>query len=117
MNYGSGGVQRNSVKDFWDKVDIKGPDDCWLWKEGTWHNGYGRFKWNYQSWRAHRFALVIVGSLPADSQDRVRHLCNNRKCCNPAHLAWGTHADNMKDRVARRIPAWNKGVPKELTND
>ena len=27
----------------------------------------------------------------------VRHLCNNRACYNPEHLAWGTHQDNMDD--------------------
>lgn len=29
----------------------------------------------------------------------VRHLCNNRRCLNPDHLAIGTHADNVRDRV------------------
>jgi hypothetical protein len=27
----------------------------------------------------------------------VRHLCDNRTCCNPSHLATGTHRDNMRD--------------------
>lgn len=111
MKYGSGGVQPNTVEDFWQKVDVKEPDDCWNWLEGTWHNGYGRFKWHYQSWRAHRFALVAVGKLPADSQDRVRHICNNRLCCNPSHLRWGTHTENMADRRARKLPAWNRNPP------
>lgn len=101
MNYGSGGVQRNTVKDFWNKVDIQGENDCWNWKEGTWHNGYGRFKWNYQSWRAHRFALLAVNRLPNESTEVVRHKCHNRLCCNPNHLLYGTQKENVSDRWDR----------------
>lgn len=102
MNFGSGGVQRNTFKDFWDKVKVKGENECWEWQEGRWHNGYGRFKWNYQSWRAHRFALFAVGELPNEATEVVRHLCHNRLCCNPAHLRYGTQKENMVDREALR---------------
>jgi hypothetical protein len=30
----------------------------------------------------------------------VLHRCDNRLCCNPAHLYLGTQADNMHDRIA-----------------
>ena len=115
MNYGKGGVQRNTVEDFWNKVNVGEPDACWNWTEGTWHNGYGRFKWNYQSWRAHRFALVATGKIPEGCQDRVRHLCHNRFCCNPAHLVWGTHTENMLDKAARHLPAHNRKNPAGIT--
>ena len=108
MIYGSGGVQRNTVRDFWDKVKVLGEDDCWEWQEGTWHNGYGRFKWNYQSWRAHRFALFAINRLPDAATEVVRHKCHNRLCCNPNHLAYGTQKENVADRwdKARLEASW-----------
>lgn len=29
----------------------------------------------------------------------IRHMCHNRKCCNPEHLKLGTVYDNVQDRV------------------
>lgn len=31
----------------------------------------------------------------------IRHNCDNPPCVNPQHLIPGTHADNMRDRIAR----------------
>lgn len=31
----------------------------------------------------------------------VRHLCHNRRCCNPRHLKGGTPRENTWDREAR----------------
>ena|SRR5215203_5679271 len=109
MKYGYAGVQTNGVKEFWEKVDIKGEDDCWDWQWGCFQNGYGNFKTGYQPWKAHRFALTIsVGPSPIDKPLAI-HSCHNRKCCNPAHLRWGTHKENMAERAARKLPPHNLG--------
>jgi len=36
---------------------------------------------------------------PIEKGKVVRHLCNNRRCCNPDHLDIGTHQDNMDDKA------------------
>lgn len=110
MNYGYGGVQVNTDEDFWAKIDVGSEDECWDWLWACFENGYGKFKQNYQSTKAHRKALTLAkGEAPSD-RPLALHICNNRKCCNPKHLFWGTHQDNMNMRKDRNIPAHNKGL-------
>jgi len=81
---------------FWNKVDIKGPDDCWGWVGGRYSNHYGRFYVNRLPVRAHRFAYEDkVGDIPKGVF--VLHKCDNPPCCNPSHLFLGTNRDNMAD--------------------
>jgi hypothetical protein len=45
---------------------------------------------------AHRRALSLSGiDVPNDKV--VMHVCDNPRCCNPAHLQLGTLADNAHD--------------------
>lgn len=37
------------------------------------------------------------------------HSCDNPKCCNQAHLSWGTHDENMKQKVLRGRSHRNSG--------
>ena len=89
---------------FWSQVEVAGPDDCWEWEGGKFAAGYGAFgigDARSQTRRmvgAHRLAFFFAhGRWP----NVCRHSCDNRPCCNPAHLIDGTHADNMKDSLKR----------------
>ena len=89
------------MKRFWDKVDRRGSDECWLWQASTKDGRYGSFRENSSrtTVRAHRFAFQLQnGYLP----EVVRHSCDTPLCCNPAHLLPGTQADNVRDTVERR---------------
>jgi hypothetical protein len=91
---------------FWSKVDTSGgPEACWPWTAGL-IKGYGAFKVHGRMHKAHRFVYSLcVGQLPEYDRENavsaiiVRHLCHNTRCCNPLHLATGTHADNKQDCV------------------
>jgi predicted XRE-type DNA-binding protein len=49
---------------------------------------------------AHRAMFAMVyGDVPVGYE--VMHSCDNRACVNPKHLSSGTHAQNMRDMVAR----------------
>ena len=89
------------MKRFWDKVDVKGPDDCWEWKASLYGSGYGQFYFDGKVRGAHRVSyLLSVGEIPEGMQ--ILHSCDNRKCCNPAHLRVGTDRENKQDRAKRR---------------
>lgn len=72
---------------FWDRVDRRGPDDCWPWKKfvapevGAGKGGYGI----YLRYLAHRVAYTL-GKGPIPPGRLVTHTCDCRICCNPAHL-------------------------------
>ena len=90
----------NSI-DFWARVDVGFPDECWPWLGETNHDGYGVFTESGKQVRAHRRAYELEhGPLPPHdpkTRSSVRHSCHNKPCCNPRHLSVGTHKENMQD--------------------
>lgn len=88
-------------KRFWAMVDVGGRDDCWPWKGTLDRDGYGRSSLRTRrSARSHRVCFAIArGDIPSGMC--VCHSCDNRKCCNPAHLWLGTNAQNTFDRHAK----------------
>ena len=86
---------------FWSNVGMGPTDQCWEWKLSGDGHGYGRFKIaSYIQVRASRVALVAHTMSEPEGMFALHH-CDNRKCCNPAHLYWGTHQDNMDDMNQR----------------
>ena len=43
-------------------------------------------------------------------QHVMRHLCGQRLCCNPKHLAWGTELENASDRKRHGTEADRRGA-------
>ncbi len=85
---------------FWQNVDRKGPDECWLWLGSRNEQGYGYAKVGPRQWKpAHRVAFEIAHGHPPNHL--ACHHCDIPSCCNPAHLFDGTHQDNTDDRKAK----------------
>lgn len=71
---------------------------CWWW-EGPFNKktGYGQVYYPPGQNYVHRASYMLFkGPIPDDKV--IMHICDQRKCCNPDHLAVGTRQDNMQDR-------------------
>ena len=88
------------IERFWSKVDKQGENECWNWTGCCMADGYGIFTLKKKSLLTHRMSLCITrGQTQQPDKPCALHSCkNNRRCCNPSHLYWGNHSDNMKDR-------------------
>ena len=96
------------MKRFWDKVAVGKPDKCWEWQASVGSHGYGKFTQGRQ-WEmtSHRLAYTLEhGEIPRGQV--VRHKCDNKRCCNPAHLELGSQGDNIRDMFKRRKGKWKK---------
>lgn len=82
---------------FMSKV-VKEASGCWRWTAHFRENGYGGFRFRGVSGTAHRASFILFRDEITAGQF-IRHLCHNKWCVNPKHLAIGTPADNSRDCV------------------
>jgi hypothetical protein len=76
---------------------------CWLWVGDRERHGYGVIRTGkipHTREMAHRMVWKIFRGPIPEGLD-VLHRCDVPPCVNPAHLFVGTHADNMRDMVAK----------------
>ena len=83
----------------WSRVDVLGLDDCWPWTASAVKFGYGIFSFKNKRHKAHRVSAILSRGAMASSD--VLHSCDNPVCCNPCHLRWGSHQENMVDKIIR----------------
>lgn len=101
---GRPGCSRLSVSDrFWNKVQRGGPDDCWPWlgAKTTWGHGMFWVSAVRKRQSAHAIALELSSGIVRPEGMHCCHRCDNPECCNPAHLYYGTPAQNSSDMVTR----------------
>lgn len=80
---------------FWEKVERRGPNECWQWLGAT-SMGYGHMFIEVGKYaKAHRLAWTFERGEPIRGLV-FDHLCRNPLCCNPAHLELVSHATNIR---------------------
>lgn len=87
------------VARFWSRVDItRGHKACWEWKGQVCQTtGYGEIIFLGKTERAHRISYRLASGETRPHPLVVRHLCHNKTCVNPYHLAVGDRQDNARD--------------------
>lgn len=86
---------------FWEYVVRTG--DCWLWTGCKTSFGYGAIRQggrNGETLRTHRVSWELRNG-PIPPGMIVLHKCDIPACVNPDHLRLGSHADNVKDKIAK----------------
>lgn len=88
---------------FWPKVEKRSAQECWPWVASFAGRGYGHFWVSYERRLvpSHVFALEEHLGRRLRPGMRGLHSCDNRSCCNPAHLFEGTQKDNIADMIAK----------------
>lgn len=95
--------RERAVERFWERVDVRGPDDCWPWLKKLDGSGYGVIQIDGRKVKAHRFGFELAGGVlvPGLELDHLCHdavcrggICIHRRCCNPSHVRQGTHREN-----------------------
>jgi len=87
-----------TVQRFWNKVDKRSPDDCWIWTGSLGNKGYGRIRVKNRTRRAHRISWMLAHKTKIPKNKMICHTCDNRACVNPAHLYLGDNTTNMRDK-------------------
>lgn len=83
---------------FWPKI-LKS-SGCWSWLGVVSDSGYGVLR-SHPYTLAHRYSYELATGCSIPRGKMIRHLCGNKLCVNPMHLALGSHKDNAQDEVDR----------------
>lgn len=84
-------IPRNHLARIFGKIEIDPITRCWNWTAHI-KDGYGIVWWNNTMMGTHRVLFAwLVGPVPkgiTKATPQLDHcVCENRRCCNPAHLA------------------------------
>jgi hypothetical protein len=76
--------------------------ECWEWPYAC-SDGYGQIVLDGHKERVTHVVLKWDGrAQPLSPSDNALHSCDNPSCFNPAHLRWGSNADNIQDKIDRQ---------------
>lgn len=114
---------------FWSRMNKDTTTECWEWTGAITSGGYGNLALNGVNVQAHRVAYYLAyGGIKLNTKFAqvgwakrykmfVLHRCDNRKCCNPAHLFLGSMRTNLLDayKKGRKVQPRSEHANAKLT--
>lgn len=100
---------------FWDKVDVRGAEECWLFSAKKRAGDYGAVS-SKGEYLAHRVSWFLTNG-PIPEGKLVLHTCDTPLCCNPSHLFLGDHQDNSDDKVVKDRHLYGERSPLAKLDD
>ena len=94
--------------------------ECIEWPFGRCGSGrdYGSLKIDGKVCKPHRVICERRHGPPPVDKPLACHKCGNSLCVNPAHIEWGSHADNSADAIRHgTTPKGSKNANAKLTDD
>lgn len=92
-------ISPKSIERIFAKISINPDNNCWIWIGAKTSNGYGNVRVNKIGYRTHRLIYALfVAPVPLGKGKDIpvlHHICNNRLCCNPAHLRLISDRENI----------------------
>lgn len=103
---------QETIDRFWEKIRKGDNGSCWPWLRARRNeNTYGCFTYKNKRYQAHVFAFMIANNIILSGREIViRHSCDNKICCNPAHLEDGTQLENVQEAYDRGFSPKNRNT-------
>jgi len=87
------------------KIKVHKDTKCWEWMGATSGNGrgggYGKINVKGQYVYVHRLMYSLVHGFVSNKK-QIDHTCENRLCCNPAHLQEVSNLKNQRLKTKRK---------------
>ena len=98
---------------FWEKVDIKSSDECWVWTGAKSKKGYGIFGKRVNGKPIMLRATRVLSRFRGDKTEGLvaMHKCDNPSCCNPEHVVMATAKQNTQDMIGKNRDDRVKKIP------